>query len=627
MVRVLLVVVPLLIGWIAVRLASPYFFQPEGWIGFGFWMVQAITVAIATTAVTKQVADRFAPLSALLKLSLVFPDTAPSRFGLALRMGSTRSMKAKVVTTLDADVGVAARQAIELVVQLGHHERKTRGHVERVRAYGELVGAELGITGEELEKLRWGLLLHDVGKLQVPAEILSKDGKPTDQEWQILRRHPADGAAMLEPLRPWLGHWIDSAGSHHEKWSGDGYPAGLSGNQIPLAGRICAVADAYDVMTSKRSYKDAGSHDDAREELVRCAGTHFDPDVVRAMLRVGITRAKSTSMFGWLLEIRGVAEIAGQAAQLTVAPVAVTAGIVAGTAATLVTPGVLPESGPIPETIALVSEIPESTTTSKPVEEPAPSTTTSTPTVESEPTTSLALTETTAESTTTVSVAESSTSTTAAPATTAAAAAPTTTTAPATTVTTASTTTVASTTTTVPPTTTTTIATTTTTAGPWNPPGSNFVYLEAADAPPSLSPDEYEQHGKIFLIRESGPVTLGAPLDVTAPDQGEWQGLDGTDPTVQLGAGTVVCTWFLHFDPAPWDFNTGADGSLPSTILGFMATESQLTNTDSFAIPGLDYDYSEADGSDYVKISGANLEVSYSAFAGFADQTRFFTAC
>ena len=153
------------------------------------------------------------------------------------------------------------------------------------------------------------------------------------------------------------------------------------------------------------------------------------------------------------------------------------------------------------------------------------------------------------------------------------------------------------------------------------------MYLEAADAPPSLSPDEYEQYGKIFLIRESQAVTLSGPLDVTAPDQGEWQGLDGNDPTVQLGAGTVVCTWFLHFDPAPWDFNTTADGSLPSTILGFVATESRLIATDGFALPGIDYDYSEADGGDYIKIDGANLDVSYSAFAGYADQTRIFTAC
>lgn len=594
-------------------------------------MVQAIVVAIVVTAITKRASDRFAPLSALLKLSLVFPDTAPSRFGLALRMGSTKSMSSKI-PTLDDDIGVAARQAIELVVQLGRHERKTRGHVERVRAYGELIGTELGITGEELDKLRWGLLLHDVGKLHVPAEILSKEGAPTDEEWRVLRRHPANGAVMLEPLRPWLGEWIEAAGSHHEKWSGGGYPAGLSGTQIPLIGRICAVADAYDVITSNRSYKKACSHDDAREEMVRSAGTHFDPDVVRAMLRVGFKRAKSTSLFGWILEIRGVAELAGQAAQLTVAPVAVTAGLVAGTAATIMTPGVLPESGPIPDNVAFVVEDISPTSSSQP---PRSSTTTVLPPSTEVLTTPVSVAETIDSTTTTTALPESSTtttsaapaSTTAAPATTTTTAAPTTTTTMATTTTTAA---PATTTTTAAPTTTTTVATTTTiptTTTTAAPTGNGFAFIEPADVPPSLAPDQYELFDHIFLIRESTSVTLANPLDIRAPDQGEWQSFRSSNPTVQLSAGTVVCTWFLHFDPVPWDFNTKADGTLPGTILGYVGLDAELNATDGFAIPGLDYSYSESESTDYIKITGADIEVSYSSFAGYADQTRIFTAC
>ncbi|MEM9656503.1 MAG: HD-GYP domain-containing protein, partial [Actinomycetota bacterium] len=461
----------------AVRLASRFFLEVGGWVGFVVWLVQAVAVAAAATAVTKTITDRFVPLTALLRLSLVFPDTAPSRFGLALRLGSTRRMTDRL-PTLDSDVGVAAQQAIELVLRLNRHERLTRGHVERVRAYGELIGAELGVAGEELEKLRWGLLLHDVGKLKVPAELLSKDGAPTDEEWEILRRHPADGAEMLEPLRPWLGQWIEAAGSHHERWSGDGYPAGLSGHGIPLAGRICAVADAYDVMTSARSYKEPGSHKEARKELVRSAGTHFDPDVVRAALRLGMQRRRSTSMLGWLLEIRGLSELAGRTAQLTVAPVSVTAGLAVGTVVTLLTPQwELPESGPIPETVALVSEVPSTTTTV------ASSTTTTTAPTTIAPST----TATTAVSTTTsVPPTESSTTTTVAPTTTTTTVATTTTTTTAVAPTT-TTTTVATTTTTVAPTTTTTTVATTTTTAPttttttWVPSGNGFAYIETGD--------------------------------------------------------------------------------------------------------------------------------------------------
>ena len=191
---------------------------------------------------------------------------------------------AREAQPLSGSLNDAAISAVEMIVSLTHHERRTRGHTERVRAYGEMLAKEMGVEGEELDRLRWGLLLHDIGKLSVPREILDKSSELDAEEWEILRGHPAAGAVMVEALREWLGDHVDAAGQHHERWDGNGYPLGLSGKDISLAGRICAVADAYDVITSRRSYKDPLPAEHAREELVECAGKHFDPVLVRAFL-------------------------------------------------------------------------------------------------------------------------------------------------------------------------------------------------------------------------------------------------------------------------------------------------------------------------------------------------------
>ena len=173
---------------------------------------------------------------------------------------------------------------LELVAALNVHDRLTRGHSERVRAYSVLIGKELGLSKDELDLLNWAALLHDVGKLEVSQGILTKPDKPSDDEWQVLRKHPLFGEHLTEPLRDWLDHWQSAVGYHHERWDGKGYPRGLSGEDIPLAGRIVAVADVFDVITSARSYKQAGNSANGRQEIARCAGAQFDPRVVRAFL-------------------------------------------------------------------------------------------------------------------------------------------------------------------------------------------------------------------------------------------------------------------------------------------------------------------------------------------------------
>ena len=184
----------------------------------------------------------------------------------------------------ELDVQQAAEILLQLVAALDVHDRITRGHAERVRGYAASLGRQIGLSEDDLDRLNWSALLHDVGKLEIDAEILNRPGRPTDDEWKELRRHPLAGELLVEPLRGWLGEWIDAVGYHHENWDGSGYPRGTAGEAIPLAGRIVAIADVYDVITSVRSYKEAATPAEARAELVRCSGTQFDPRLVRAFV-------------------------------------------------------------------------------------------------------------------------------------------------------------------------------------------------------------------------------------------------------------------------------------------------------------------------------------------------------
>ena len=230
--------------------------------GLGAAVVRFLLIAatsIVVLAAMDRLSRRFLPLAALLKLSLVFPDRAPSRFSVALRAGSTSKLErhaARVRAHSPGDhLGGAAGGVLTLVTALNAHDRRTRGHSERVRAFTDLLAEEMGLPQADRDRLRWAGLLHDVGKLHVKTSILNKPEKPTDQEWEALRAHPIEGARLIAPLAEWLGPWADTVEHHHERWEGTGYPHGLAGEDISLGARMVAVADAFEVMTTARPYQ------------------------------------------------------------------------------------------------------------------------------------------------------------------------------------------------------------------------------------------------------------------------------------------------------------------------------------------------------------------------------------
>ncbi|HEX5266514.1 MAG TPA: HD domain-containing phosphohydrolase [Acidimicrobiales bacterium] len=282
--------------------------SPGGaWIEAADW-ITLVVLSTSVLLVVDRLARHLLPLAALLELSLLFPDHAPRRVAVARRAGSIRNLHARIEDAklhgVADEPALAAVRIVELVGALHAHDRRTRGHSERVRALTEVLAAELKMAPDDLDRLRWSALLHDIGKIHVSPRILNKPGQLQPDEWEAILRHPEEGARLAAPLEPWLGEWAQVIVQHHERWDGSGYPHGLGGREISYGARIVAMADAYEVMTASRSYKMPMSVAAARRELTTHAGSQFDPQVVRAFLEVSIGRLRGiTGPLSWAAQV------------------------------------------------------------------------------------------------------------------------------------------------------------------------------------------------------------------------------------------------------------------------------------------------------------------------------------
>ena len=161
----------------------------------------------------------------------------------------------------------------------------TEAHSRRVHGYALTMARAHGVSEDEIKDIEHGVLLHDIGKIGIPDAILLKPGPLTPEEWIVMRTHPEVGRRLIERI-PFLRGAVPIVYHHHERWDGSGYPLGLRGDAIPLGARIFAVADALDAMTFDRPYSKAMPYEAACREIERCAGTHFDPVVVRTFLSI-----------------------------------------------------------------------------------------------------------------------------------------------------------------------------------------------------------------------------------------------------------------------------------------------------------------------------------------------------
>jgi ribonuclease P protein subunit RPR2 len=159
----------------------------------------------------------------------------------------------------------------------------TRRHLDRTSRYGLALARVIDPDLASSPGLAEGFLLHDIGKIGIPDRILTKPGPLLSPEWARMRTHPLVGAQIVSSIS-FLGDAVDVIRHHHERFDGSGYPDGLAGDEIPLSARIFAVVDAFDAMTTDRPYRTAGPSEAAIEEIVRCSGSHFDPEVVEPFL-------------------------------------------------------------------------------------------------------------------------------------------------------------------------------------------------------------------------------------------------------------------------------------------------------------------------------------------------------
>ena len=204
---------------------------------------------------------------------LVFADMLAGHIGAALDRSRLFNELEQTFTTTLAMLSDA----------LERKDAYTAAHADEVADLSVAVGRRLGLSDEDLRTLNYGGLLHDIGKIGIPSEIILKPAKLTDEEFEVIKQHTIIGADMLSRI-PFFDEVVPLVRSAHERWDGRGYPDGLAGENIPLGARIICACDAYNAMITERPYKAAMPRGKAVSELARCRGTQFDPQVVEALL-------------------------------------------------------------------------------------------------------------------------------------------------------------------------------------------------------------------------------------------------------------------------------------------------------------------------------------------------------
>ncbi|MCS5423154.1 MULTISPECIES: HD-GYP domain-containing protein [Psychrilyobacter] len=192
-------------------------------------------------------------------------------FSLDINKGSSKSYFDK--TILQNNIVQSFIRTLEV------YDDYTKGHSELVAIYSVRIGESLGLDKKQLENLYWAAVMHDIGKIMIPVDILNKTEKLTDSEFDLIKKHPQIGYEIISKNKT-LKDISKYILSHHERWDGKGYPNGLTGDEIPLLSQIICVADCWHAMTSKRSYKNKLSEEEAIEDLLKNRGTQFSPKII-----------------------------------------------------------------------------------------------------------------------------------------------------------------------------------------------------------------------------------------------------------------------------------------------------------------------------------------------------------
>lgn len=260
-------------------------FVARGYVAsFGAWIHRLIQDEQGTTQIEQELIDLDGrEFPALITGGRIIWDSMPAA-QVTVRDMSERHRTAELVERATTDLSLDFDATLgNLVRALDARNKEIEGHTYRVTEMTVRLARAFGIFGKELEHIRRGALLHDIGKLAVPDSILFKPGPLTDEEWVIMHKHPVYAYEWFSPIK-YLRHSLDIPYSHHEKWDGTGYPRGLKEEEIPLAARMFAVVDVWDALRSERVYRAAWTEGQVRSHIWSLAGTHFDPKVVEEFL-------------------------------------------------------------------------------------------------------------------------------------------------------------------------------------------------------------------------------------------------------------------------------------------------------------------------------------------------------